>query len=90
MGIVEWAKSPWGQDVPIHIFWYLIWVSAIAGLAFLIVHAVWIRYFAKPEEFADSPVPVKPSRNRWLASRATSSASRPASASTWSRPNAGA
>jgi len=30
MGIVEWAKSPWGQDVPIHIFWYLIYVSAIA------------------------------------------------------------
>ena len=36
MGIVEWAKSPWGQDVPIHIFWYLIWVSAFAGLAFLV------------------------------------------------------
>ena len=31
----EWAKSPWGQDVPIHILWYLIWVSAIAGLVFL-------------------------------------------------------
>ena len=57
MGIVEWAKSPWGQDVPIHIFFYLIWVSAIAGLAFLIVHAVWTRYFAKEEKFADNPVP---------------------------------
>jgi hypothetical protein len=52
MGIVEWAKSPWGQDVPIHILWYLIWVSAIAGFAFLVVHAIWVRYFAKPEEFA--------------------------------------
>jgi cytochrome b subunit of formate dehydrogenase len=58
VGIVEWAKSPWGQDVPIHILWYLIWVSAIAGLAFLVVHAVWVRYFAKPEVFADSPAPV--------------------------------
>ena len=56
MGIVEWAKSPWGQDVPIHIFWYLIWVSAIAGLAFLVVHAIWARYFAKEEQFADGPV----------------------------------
>ena len=58
MGIVEWAKSPWGQDVPIHIFWYLIWVSGIAGLAFLVVHAVWARYFAGPDEFAPSaPAP---------------------------------
>ena len=58
MGIVEWAKSPWGQDVPIHILWYLIWVSTIAGLAFLVVHAIWARYFAKPEQFADDPKPV--------------------------------
>jgi cytochrome b subunit of formate dehydrogenase len=58
MGIVEWAKSPFGQDVPIHIFWYLIWVSAIAGLAFLVGHAIWVRYFAKAEEFAPSPAPI--------------------------------
>jgi cytochrome b subunit of formate dehydrogenase len=58
MGIVEWAKSPWGQDVPIHIFWYLIWVSAIAGMGFLIGHAIWARYFAKEEVFAESPVQV--------------------------------
>src|SRR5882672_10893565 len=52
MGIVEFAKSPWGQDVPIHILWYLLWVSAIAGLVFLVVHAIWVRYFAKPEEYS--------------------------------------
>jgi cytochrome b subunit of formate dehydrogenase len=57
VGIVEWAKSPWGQDVPIHIFWYLIWVSAIAGLVFLVGHAIWVRYFSKPEEFAESDAP---------------------------------
>jgi cytochrome b subunit of formate dehydrogenase len=58
MGIVEWATSPWGQDIPIHILWYLIWVSAIAGLIFLVVHAIWARYFAKEEVFADSVAPV--------------------------------
>ena len=57
MGIVEWAKSPWGQDVPIHIFWYLIWVSAFAGLAFLVVHAIWARYFAKEERFVSGAAP---------------------------------
>ena len=41
--------SPWGQHVPIHIAWFLIWVAAIAGLLFLIVHAIYVRYFAKPE-----------------------------------------
>jgi cytochrome b subunit of formate dehydrogenase len=52
--ITEWATSPWGQIVPIHIAWFLIWVTAIAGLLFLIVHATYVRYFAKPEEFAGS------------------------------------
>ena len=51
MGITEWANSPWGQNVPIHISFFLIWVAAIAGLLFLIVHAIWARYFAKKEEF---------------------------------------
>ncbi|HEV3333661.1 MAG TPA: cytochrome b/b6 domain-containing protein [Bryobacteraceae bacterium] len=57
MGIVEWATSPWGQDVPIHISFLLIWVAAIAGLLFLIVHAIWARYFARKEEFAGATPP---------------------------------
>ncbi|HTR68067.1 MAG TPA: cytochrome b/b6 domain-containing protein [Terriglobales bacterium] len=52
MGIIEWATSPLGQRVPIHIAWYLIWVAAIAGMAFLIVHAIYVRYFAKEKRFA--------------------------------------
>ena len=39
MGFLEWATSPWGQSVPIHIAWLLIWVALIAGLLFLIAHA---------------------------------------------------
>jgi len=54
MGILEWATSPWGQNVPIHIAWFLIWVAAILGLLFLIVHAIYVRYFAKAEESAGS------------------------------------
>jgi hypothetical protein len=42
MGLLEWATSPWGQTVPIHIAWFLIWVSVIAGLLFLIVHAIYV------------------------------------------------
>ena len=57
MGIVEWATSPWGQHVPIHIAWFLIWVAAIAGMFFLIVHAIYVRYFAPEEEFAGGVAP---------------------------------
>src|SRR6204780_1345899 len=61
MGIVkaitQWATSPWGQDVPIHIAWFLIWVAAIAGMFFLIVHAIYVRYFAPEESFAGEVAP---------------------------------
>jgi cytochrome b subunit of formate dehydrogenase len=49
--ITQWATSPWGQSVPIHIAWFLIWVAALAGVTFLVVHAIYLRYFAKAEEF---------------------------------------
>ena len=52
MGFLEWATNPWGQTVPIHIAWFLIWVAVIAGLVFLIVHATYLRFFAKEREFA--------------------------------------
>lgn len=56
MGIIEWATSPWGEDVPIHIAFSLIWVAAIGGLLFLIGHAIWLR-FQKPDEYADHTPP---------------------------------
>ena len=39
MDPLQWAIDPWGQRVPIHIAWFLIWVAVIAGLLFFIVHA---------------------------------------------------
>ena len=51
MGILEWATSPWGQTVPIHIAWFLIYVAVTAGLVFLVVHAIYLRYFAGSKEF---------------------------------------
>lgn len=56
--ITEWATSPWGQNVPIHIAWFLMWVAALAGLVFLIVHAIYVRYFAKAEVFAGDVSPT--------------------------------
>ena len=65
MGILEWATSPLGQRVPIHIAWFLIWVALIVGLLFLIVHAIYVRYFAPQAEFASEPssaIPELPAR----------------------------
>jgi cytochrome b subunit of formate dehydrogenase len=58
VGIVEWAANPWGQDVPIHIAFFLIWVSAIAGLVFLIGHAIWLKFFATADEYAGTTPPA--------------------------------
>jgi len=47
LNLIEWAQNPWGQQIPIHIGWSLLWVSAIGGLLFLIAHAIYVRYWAK-------------------------------------------
>jgi cytochrome b subunit of formate dehydrogenase len=60
--LLQWAIDPWGKIVPIHIAWFLIWVAAIAGLLFVIVHAIYVRYFAKPRHFERDPVPVDPAK----------------------------
>ena len=62
MDPLQWAIDPWGQRVPIHIAWFLIWVAVIAGLLFFIVHAAYLRYFAKPKEFAGSISPALAAR----------------------------
>ncbi len=58
MSILQWAYSPWGQHVPIHIAWDLIYVCAVGGLLFLIVHAIYVRFFAHAEEFEGAPAPA--------------------------------
>ena len=57
MDVIQWATDPWGQRVPIHIVWFLIWVALIGGLLFLMVHAVYVRYFAKAKQFANDNDP---------------------------------
>jgi cytochrome b subunit of formate dehydrogenase len=59
VGIIETAISPWGQTIPIHAAFWLLWVSAIGGLVFLVVHSVWLMYFAKPEEFEGHTSPAE-------------------------------
>jgi len=62
MNFITWAPNPWGQEVPIHIAWFLLWVSLFAGLAFLVVHAVWVRFRPKAGTVADDIPPEIASR----------------------------
>jgi len=55
--LLQWAADPAGKVVPIHIAWFLIWVAAIGGLSFLVFHAIYVRYFAKPRLFAEGASP---------------------------------
>jgi len=55
LNLIQWATSPWGQQVPSHISWTLLWVSGIGALLFLIVHALYVSIWAKPAHSAASP-----------------------------------
>jgi len=46
VGLVQFATNPWGQNVPIHIEFVLMWAAAIGGLAFLMVHAIYVQFVA--------------------------------------------
>ncbi len=56
-GFVQWATTPWGQTVPIHIAWVLMWVCLFGGIGFAVVHSLWVGVMGKKKEFAanDSP-----------------------------------
>jgi hypothetical protein len=56
-GLLRMGDESVGTTVPIHIAWFLIWVAVIAGFLFFIVHATYLRYFAKPKEFAGTISP---------------------------------
>ena len=47
MNLIQWATSPWGQQVPSHISWTLLWVSGIGALLFLMAHALYVGVMAK-------------------------------------------
>ena len=49
MDFLTWGRNPWGQTILIRISWDLLWASAVAGLLFLVGHALYVRYWPKPK-----------------------------------------
>jgi cytochrome b subunit of formate dehydrogenase len=68
--MIQWATRPWELSLPIQIACCLLWVAAIAGLCLLVVHAIWVRYFARLEEFPRrASFELAPSRRPSLIAR---------------------
>jgi cytochrome b subunit of formate dehydrogenase len=44
MDLLTWARSPWGEDVLIHISWSLFWASLVGGLLFLLAHGGYVLF----------------------------------------------
>jgi len=55
--VLEWARDPWGHSVPIHIAWFLIQVAFVSAVAFLIVHAAYVRFFAGEKQWSGTTAP---------------------------------
>jgi len=53
MGLIQWATNPWGQSVPIHVAWSLIWIAVIAGFCFMVAHALYLIVVKPPKRFAE-------------------------------------
>jgi cytochrome b subunit of formate dehydrogenase len=73
MDFIKWATSPWGQTVPEHVAWYLIWMALIAGLCFMIVHGIYValvapeKTFSKNEVVPEGPLPERIPRHSLAA-----------------------
>ena len=59
MDLLRTAPNPWGQNVLIGIGWDLVWLAVWASLAFVVLHAVWMKLRRAPE-----PTPT-PAAFRW-------------------------
>ena len=44
MDLLSWARSPWGENVLIHISWDLFWASLVGGLLFLLAHGGYMLF----------------------------------------------
>ena len=56
--VIQWAVDPWGNKVAIHIAWFLVWVAFLGGLGFVICHALYVGFIAKPRQWANSSAKV--------------------------------
>jgi cytochrome b subunit of formate dehydrogenase len=57
MGLIRWVISPWGQSVPSHAAWVLVWVALIAAIFFAVAHTLYIALVAPTRKSKPAIVP---------------------------------
>jgi hypothetical protein len=57
MDILRSATNPWGQEVLVGIAWDLMWAALIVGIAFVIGHAIYVRWIARPGRPEEAFIP---------------------------------
>ena len=63
MGLIRWVISPWGQSVPSHAAWVLVWVALIAAIFFAVAHTLYVALVAPAKKSAPAaPVAGVPER----------------------------
>ena len=53
MDFLTWGRSPWTQDILIHISWSLLYVAAAAGVLFMVAHAIYVAMRPSPKAAVD-------------------------------------
>jgi len=54
MDFLTWGKSPWSQDILLHVSWTLLYVAAAAGVLFMVAHAIYVRMRPSPQPSIDA------------------------------------
>jgi cytochrome b subunit of formate dehydrogenase len=54
--LVQWGTSPWGEDVLIHAQWSLVYVALAGGVAFMLGHTLFVKFWPKPAGPKHAPV----------------------------------
>jgi len=55
MEMLRRGANPWGQDVLMGIGWDLVWLALVVSVAFVVLHAVWVRVRAPGAGEAGAP-----------------------------------
>ncbi|MDH3732138.1 MAG: cytochrome b/b6 domain-containing protein [Gemmatimonadota bacterium] len=68
MEILRTAANPWGENILLGVAWWLIWAALLAGVAFVVVHAVYVgatggKKGMTPGPAGAAPVPDKVERH---------------------------
>jgi cytochrome b subunit of formate dehydrogenase len=55
---VQWGLNPWNEEVLMHASWTLVYVAIAAGVAFMLGHTLFVKFWPRPKGQQHSSPPV--------------------------------